>query len=1228
MQNYNVGILLKVCIASSLCAASLLASVGKITVVSGQVMIDRAGKSIEAKAGAEINQKDVLKSKGSSNAQLLFSDQTVITVGPNSTFSIEEYIIDDKNPSAKFKAGDGAFKAITGKIGKLAPDKFKVETKTATIGIRGTRLIIVSQGNQETYACTKGAITATPKTSPVSMPSGAGTQQTQPAQQQEQKTVVIQAGQVTTSTAGQISAPRPYTATELKQLEKTTDSGAKTSQQNEAPAGSQAQQQQTAATEQTQQQPISGTDTTKQQSQTSAIASLTSNIDSIKNDAVSDANQEKIDSIAEVQRIVLSQFSELTNYMTKDVGTTVTVSAATGTVSMVMSEFITPSYGSQKIWVSSDKKYVFAADSSRLDYLTYPSLAFMPDNRFTAGPYASYYPDAVTLTNPFEVIAVKSSYSATTVGSDIVQIKNASSDALLSSQGFSGFITVAGTFAEIATHIDAVLSNGAGYSVNVAKYEALDGQYKKWTRLPNGVFEEYTYSSAWIPTNNYLANHSTISGLDLSATAYKSFYIYGVPSAYQNLSGHLGMTDGGKWYFKYDSANPAYAGTIQVGASVPYTDAVKVSSYSDIPFMASKSASNAYPTFYKNDGSYNYVYTQRPTGDYYAPITSVNQYDVAVNVDYYNADGSVAAMLLPSSQKAMYVFQKLDSSGNILADSRNGTIVNPLTGNTVNIYANKMTKPASVYTYLSGPINNPAYDAQMLQPASGNTIMSTNGVLGAGYYDFSNIPTDATYFWKLAVEKARWNDKPMDDSIYVYADYKQGTIGMELTKPTYSSMYIKYPGSGDGVVLSSFMDVYFEKRISDNAIMKVLFDGGIMTGRVVANGDTNKISGKYFDLFNGVVTSDVFQNDHANGLYLFNENGQYVNSSTGGLDNVQSDNSSKYNWIAHELYSTSGIVESVDLMKKVASSATDTQLFTSIPGYNSTYGSTMSGFAIGADTNDDLWLGDIFSLNTKTMSGSLTMSTPTVSSAYLGISPFVDMSALSQADIGGSVASASFLKEDLQGMIIQNKTINGKTHDFALATLPDGITEASKYSFIDDYSSWGYWVARETDASSGCSLGASGCNKNIAMGYWVAGYETPAATISSLVSGNAAYSYTGNIIGSLNDNVAVHPIQLDGFNRLDMNVNFGSANPVQITNVQFSTTGGLYTVQSSTPSTASSISGNGFSSSTGWNSGTNFINTNGKFYGPSAESAGGAWSGSFNSGALNGVGVFKVRKVN
>jgi hypothetical protein len=112
------------------------------------------------------------------------------------------------------------------------------------------------------------------------------------------------------------------------------------------------------------------------------------------------------------------------------------------------------------------------------------------------------------------------------------------------------------------------------------------------------------------------------------------------------------------------------------------------------------------------------------------------------------------------------------------------------------------------------------------------------------------------------------------------------------------------------------------------------------------------------------------------------------------------------------------------------------------------------------------------------------------------------MSTISQAyNAGATIARASYLNEDLQALIVENKAVNGKMYDFAMATLPDDIVKDNsgiKYGYKDDYSSWGYWIARETDASSGCSMASASCEKSMAYGYWVAGYETAASTIAAI----------------------------------------------------------------------------------------------------------------------------------
>jgi len=118
--------------------STLFASVGKVSLLKGEAYAERNAQKITLLNGAILEEKDTITTSKSAQIQLIFEDKTVITLGSEAIFKIEEYLNDAKNPKAKFKFNQGAFKTITGQIGKTAPENFTLETKTATIGIRGT----------------------------------------------------------------------------------------------------------------------------------------------------------------------------------------------------------------------------------------------------------------------------------------------------------------------------------------------------------------------------------------------------------------------------------------------------------------------------------------------------------------------------------------------------------------------------------------------------------------------------------------------------------------------------------------------------------------------------------------------------------------------------------------------------------------------------------------------------------------------------------------------------------------------------------------------------------------------------------------------------------------------------------------------------------------------------------------------------------------------------------
>lgn len=135
----------------------LFASVGKIVEIKGNVKILRAQKTLKAKINMPVELKDTILTYDNSKAKVIFTDKTVITIGQNSAFKIQDYFM-GKKPKAKFNFLKGTFISVTGKIGKIAPKRFKLQTKNASIGIRGTIVFGDLSAKKEVIGCSQGLI--------------------------------------------------------------------------------------------------------------------------------------------------------------------------------------------------------------------------------------------------------------------------------------------------------------------------------------------------------------------------------------------------------------------------------------------------------------------------------------------------------------------------------------------------------------------------------------------------------------------------------------------------------------------------------------------------------------------------------------------------------------------------------------------------------------------------------------------------------------------------------------------------------------------------------------------------------------------------------------------------------------------------------------------------------------------------------------------------------------
>lgn len=100
----------------------------------------------------KVHAGDTLFTGKETYARVKFSDGGQISLRPSTQFQIEGYHHDEQKPAedaAKFNLLKGGLRAVSGLIGKRGdPDSYSVKTRTATVGIRGTKYgVLFCQGD-------------------------------------------------------------------------------------------------------------------------------------------------------------------------------------------------------------------------------------------------------------------------------------------------------------------------------------------------------------------------------------------------------------------------------------------------------------------------------------------------------------------------------------------------------------------------------------------------------------------------------------------------------------------------------------------------------------------------------------------------------------------------------------------------------------------------------------------------------------------------------------------------------------------------------------------------------------------------------------------------------------------------------------------------------------------------------------------------------------------------
>ncbi|SIR15660.1 FecR domain-containing protein [Pseudacidovorax sp. RU35E] len=118
---------------------------GFIKSVQGQVrIVDAAGQSQAAQVGSLLRTTDRIETDAQGAAGFVLRDGTTLVVGPSTHVDIRDYRFDSTTQDGNLLVGllRGSLRMISGLLGRSHPEAVRVETQTATIGIRGTDFIV------------------------------------------------------------------------------------------------------------------------------------------------------------------------------------------------------------------------------------------------------------------------------------------------------------------------------------------------------------------------------------------------------------------------------------------------------------------------------------------------------------------------------------------------------------------------------------------------------------------------------------------------------------------------------------------------------------------------------------------------------------------------------------------------------------------------------------------------------------------------------------------------------------------------------------------------------------------------------------------------------------------------------------------------------------------------------------------------------------------------------
>ncbi len=119
-------------------------AIGHVVAVGGVATITHGQVTWAATPGGAVYEGDLLRTFWNGTMGVTFKDNTRISLGPSTRVTVPKFVFSPAQQQYGFvlRLIAGSLQYLSGLTAKLSPDSMKIETPTATVGVRGTRFLV------------------------------------------------------------------------------------------------------------------------------------------------------------------------------------------------------------------------------------------------------------------------------------------------------------------------------------------------------------------------------------------------------------------------------------------------------------------------------------------------------------------------------------------------------------------------------------------------------------------------------------------------------------------------------------------------------------------------------------------------------------------------------------------------------------------------------------------------------------------------------------------------------------------------------------------------------------------------------------------------------------------------------------------------------------------------------------------------------------------------------